>query len=153
MTLILGHAYDGTIVVFNRLRKMDPTVNTDQENINFIILMNDYVVKKCQKYDQVYSIIDTHDLGYKNVDIDRFKKNQPRIGTMVPDILKKGFIVRCGWWVKAAYNTVKPFINRRTKEKLFVMGSELEENRKVFGEIMDLKILPKEVGGDLENFE
>lgn len=153
MINILGYAYDGTIVIYNILRKMVPEATTLEEHLHFTVLFNDYIANKCQKWDKYYIILDTQGFGYANIDMERFKTNAPLSGRLVPDILKKAFVVRCGWLIKTIYASAKGFIHERTRPKISVMGDDNVELRKVLSEVMDPKLIPKELGGDGKSFE
>lgn len=97
--------------------------------------------------------MDSRGLGWDKVDFDRFTTNQPKIGPWVPDILTKVFVVNCGWAVKAMYSAVKGFLPERTTSKVCIMGTDIEENKKAIGEVIDLEIVPKDLGGLAENYD
>jgi hypothetical protein len=149
---ILGYARDGTIVVLNLLRHLDKRKGTYTEHLNFNLLWNEYTSRKSQTHDRCYVIMDSRGLGWDNADIDRFTTNQPKIGPWVPDILTKVFVLNCGWVVKALYSAIKGFLPERTTSKVCIMGSDVEENKKAIEEVIDLAIVPKDLGGSAENF-
>jgi hypothetical protein len=51
------------------------------------------------------------------------------------------------------YSAVKGFLPERTTSKVCIMGTDIEENKKAIGEVIDLEIVPKDLGGLAENYD
>ena len=130
-----------------------PHLFTSSEELNFSMIVQDYLAKKSQKTDQITFIIDCMNVTNENFSIGRFRYNAPRITGWVPDTLAKAYVIRCNWLITTMYNLVSPVLPTKTQSKVTLLGRNEQENRKILEKQIDLKYLPKYLGGDREDIQ
>lgn len=149
----LGKAKDGCSIVLISFRNMEPGIAEFETWADYFIQLNNYFAMKSQKHDKTYIIIDTYNIGYGNTDLNKFKLIAPIVGNLVPDMMKKAFLVRCNWMQDLLYKTAKAFVHPRTIQKVSLVSGNSEKHSKVLEEYFDLSIFPKCLGGIIEDFE
>lgn len=67
-----------------------------------------------------------------------------------PEIVKKIYIINAGIMFTVLWNIIKVFVNKKTEEKIKVLGNDYKEK---LLDVIDSENLPKELGGTCEECE
>jgi len=97
-----------------------------------------------------YGIVDCSNVGISNLNILRefLKKVMSDIQRMYPEVVKRSFVVNCGWLFTGCWKIIKNFLHQDTVAKIAVYGSDYKRKLKDQG-IVDI---PTFVGGTCDDY-
>lgn len=143
---VVYKGYGGPFLV----NKVVPKHMTLEELVNYDNWLCEKLIQRLPKEAQSFVvIIDLKGLGFANVRPNQFSYSRglnDAGAPHYPERLGHMYIVNSPWIFRGAYATISSWLDKRTKEKVQLLGGEdafLPELEK----IMDIDILPEIIGG------
>eukprot|EP00796_Vickermania_ingenoplastis_P005909 gene5909-4224_t len=115
-----------------------------QDRVNLLVYILEITERK--GYEQITWIIDFGEMGKHKRD-DRYKESRKKTMEILqqhyPERLGLMLLYRTPWYINLLFPVVRPFLDKRTREKVFKTGGKVEDLAKY----VDLDQIPQFMGG------